>query len=506
MAIRSAAKRAQPRDYNQPAPARSIPTPAPSLGMNTRDSVSSLDPREARSIRNMVAEQGKCRIRKGKEEYTTIAGATSTGTMFTHEGVDANAMLVAAGGEIYDITTDTPSALTSASYNSDNWCIAQFNDTSIAVNGVDTPWSFNGTAVGATGFTGVGLTIENLRTVQVVRGSRLWFTEVESADVWYGAPNAISGTLTKFQLSQETTGGYCVGVYGYRNSTVFVMSTGQIVAYQGDVEDTAAFTQSGDYRAPKPVGYDPGKDVSGDLVLMTVSGAQPYEYIASGVAFDTQALREWGKIAPSWATDFVTYGFMTQWNAIFAQGLVIFNLPTSETESKQWVFNTRTRAWSFFDNLNGFSFTELDGVLYFGDRGTNQIWRYTGGQDDGTAIVSTIRGGFTYPLGAQVNGFFTLGRADVTGSGTVTVQLQVDVDFQELGITATEIDLITNGSGPWDGPWDGPWGTAGVPILKWFGISGYGRAVAPVVQFNSNTEDLEYLATNLLVNPAGIIG
>jgi len=470
------------------------------MGMNTRDSVSSLDPREARSIRNMIAEQGKLRIRKGREEYATISGASSIGTMFVHEAVDDNVMLAASDGEIYDVSTSTPSALTSNSYNSDSWVLAQFNDTTVAVNGQDTPFAFDGSSVGASGLSGSGLTIANLRTVHVV-GIRMWFTEVDSADVWYLGVNAVTGALTKFQLSQETTGGYCVGVYGYRNNTSFVMSTGQIVTYQGDVEDTAGFAQSGDYRAPRPVGYDPGVDVSGDLVLMTVSGALPSEYIASGVAFDTQALQQWGKIAPSWANDFVSYGAMTPWNAVFSRGLVIFNIPTADGTSKQWVFNTRTRGWSFFDNLEGFQFVEYDGDIYFGDRGSNQIWKYTGGLDDDAAVVATIRGGFIYPFQAQVNGQYTLGRANVTGSGTVTVQLQVDVEFQESGITAPEIDLVTSGSGPWDEPWDGPWGTSGAPILKWFGIIGFGRAVAPVVQFNSQTSDLEFYATDLLAAP-----
>jgi hypothetical protein len=470
------------------------------MGMNTRDSVSALDPREARSIRNMVPEQGKCRIRKAREEYSTVGSVSSIGAMFVHEAVDDNVMLAAAGGEIYDVSTATESALTTASYTSDDWVMAQFNDTTVAVNGSDTPWAFDGSSIGASGLSGSGLTIADLRTVHVV-GVRMWFTEVDSADVWYLDVNAVTGTLTKFQLSQETTGGYCVGVYGYRNNTVFVMSTGQIVTYQGDVEDVSGFAQSGDYRAPKPVGYHPGVDVSGDLVLMTVGGALPFEYIASGVAFDTQALQQWGKIAPSWANDFVSYGDMTPWNALFSGGLIFFNIPTADETSKQWIFNTRTRAWSFFDNLNGFNFVEYDGSIYFGDRDSNQIWKYTGGLDGDASVTATIRGGFIYPFGAQVNGQYTLGRANVTGSGTVTVQLQVDVEFQESGITAPEIDLVSSGSGPWDEPWDGPWGTSGSSVLKWFGVVGFGRAVAPVVQFNSQTEDLEFYATDLLAAP-----
>ena len=224
-------QRAAPRDYGPGPEGRSIPVLAPSLGMNTRDGVASLNPLEARSIRNMIAENGRLQIRLGKTEHQTITGADSIGSMFTHEGVSADVLLAAADGEIWDVT-GTPSALTSNTYSLNTWSIEQFNDTTIGVNGTDTPWAFDGSAVGATGLSGSGLTIANLRTVKV--GVRLWFTEEGSADVWYLAVNAVTGVLTKFQLSQETKGGYCVGVYEFGPYTVFVMSTGEIVTYQGD--------------------------------------------------------------------------------------------------------------------------------------------------------------------------------------------------------------------------------------------------------------------------------
>lgn len=495
-------QRANPRQYEQVPEGEGFPVPAPSKGMNTRDGVQSLDPLEARSIRNMVAENGRLEIRKGKTEHQEISGATAVGSMFTHEGVASDVLLAAANGEIWDVT-GTPSALTSATYSLNTWSIAQFNDTTIGVNGTDTPWAFDGTTVGASGLSGSGLTIANLRTVHVV-GVRLWFTEEASADVWYGAVNAVTGALTKFQLSQETKGGYCVGVYEFGAYTVFVMSSGEIVTYQGDPGADFALVKR--YAAPKPVGYDPGLDVSGDLVLMTAAGPLPFEAIAAGVAFDSTSLQSWGKIAPTWVRDFETSGAAAGWNAIFFKGLVLLNIQVDANTSKQWIFNTRTKAWSFFDGLNGFQFAEKGGVLYFGDKASGTVWAYAGGTDDSAAIVGTVRHAFTYPFARRVNGQYTLARLNVAADGIVTGQVQVDVDYSESGIGAPEFDVASSGSGPWDGPWDGPWGEQGTPRLRWNSIRGFGRAVAPVVQFNSQADTLQYFATDLVAAPASTIG
>ena len=496
------AQRADPRQYTQAPEGQSIQIPAPSLGMNTRDSVSALDPREARLIRNMIAETGRLRIRKGKTSHQTVTGATSIGSMWTHEGVSDDVLLAAADGEIWDVT-GTPSALTSANYSLNTWSMAQLNDTTIGVNGTDTPWAFDGSAVGASGLSGSGLTIANLRTVRVV-GTRLWFTEEDSADVWYLAPAAITGVLTKFNLSEQTKGGYCVGIYAFGPYTVFVMSTGEIVAYQGD--PGSDFSKVKDYKAPKPIGYDPGLDVAGDLILMTTSGPLPFEAIAAGLAFDTTALQSWGKIAPSWVADFEASGSQAGWNAVFFQGLVILNVQVDATTSKQWVFNTRGKAWSYFDGLDGYAFAELGGVLYFGDKASNTVWAYAGGTDDSEAIIATVRGGFSSPFQAQVNGQYTLARMNVAATGAVNGQIQVDVDYQEAGIEAPEVPLSSSGSGPWDEPWDGPWGTNGAPILRWSSVKGFGWAVAVVLQFHSRADDLQYFACDLVVAPAGIIG
>lgn len=501
---RGAAPLTKRRTTGAPPVGESFPVPAPSMGMNTRDGIASLNALEARQIENMIVESGRLVCRPGKDQHQTITGAPSIGSAFTHERADGSqVLLVAADGEIWD-ATGTPDQLSAGNYTLDSWSFVQMNDTTLACNGTDTPWAYDGTTLSATGWSGSGLTIANLRSLHKV-GVRVWATEEGSADVWYLPVEAITGTWTKFNLSLITKGGYCVGIYPFRTSTVFVMSTGDILAYQGDPSTT--FALAGEYTAPKPVGHDPGLVVGSDCIIMTQGGPLPFEAIASGMAFDTGALQAWGKIAPSWVEDFRMFGGNEGWNAVYFKGLILFNIPTDETESKQWVFNQRTKAWSYWTNLNGRQFTELNGVLHFGDMGSNKIFANRTGTDEGEPIIAPVRQAFFLPWGGKKNGEFTLARLNLRATGAITARCQIDVDYEANGISAPEVPLSSSGSGPWDEPWDSPWGTDGAAQKRWSGIRGFGRAVAPVVEFHSSADVLEWSTTDVIgvVAAAGLI-
>ena len=108
--------------------------------MNTRDSVSALQPLEARLIRNMIAETGRLRIRKGKTSHQTVTGASSIGSMWTHEGVISDVLLAAANGKIFNVT-GAPSELATG-YSLNTWSTVQFNDTSTDSNGTVVAWAW----------------------------------------------------------------------------------------------------------------------------------------------------------------------------------------------------------------------------------------------------------------------------------------------------------------------------------------------------------------------------
>lgn len=492
---------------------RSFSVPAPFQGLNTRESYTSLQPTEARLLENWLPDEGSVKVRPGHVQHQSITGATSVPTLMKYKGVSSTQIIAAADGELHDIT-GTPSVLTTASYTVDRWSHDNFNGWLFGVNGTDTPWRYDGSAVAATGFSGSGLTIANLETVKQVR-NRLWFSEENSADVWYGGIGAVTGTLTKFQLSQIASGGACwaIGSWsrdagdGSDDFTVFIMNTGQIIVYQGD--PATNFALVGKYDAPAPAVKGGTVKVGGELIVLSVSGPIPVSAAVAGNAFSFDALQVWGKIAPSWKTDYNHYGANAGWNAYFYDGLVYFNIATGLSTTKQYVLNTRVSAWTVYTKLPAAQFADNAGSLYFSGYADNKIWRHATGTDNAAQIVTLARQGASYPMGTSSASHYTSFMPLIDGDGPTQMQFSLDIDFRESALGATICDLTLEGTGSdWDEDlWDVcDWGTSGSSKRRWYSSKGFGRAVAPVVRTLSTADSVSWFASQLIAKPGGAIG
>lgn len=486
-----------------------FPVPAPYKGLNTRDGVSVLKREEARELENWLPDIGKCTVRPGKAQHQEIDGASEATSLMVWKGATGTELIAGAAGELYSVS-GTPSALTTNSYTENRWDSETFNGFLFGVNAIDMPWRYNGSSVSATGFTGVS-PLSNLQTVTVYR-DRLWFTIVNSADVYYGNVASVTGALTSFPLSQIAAGGKCVGIGTWSKDAgdgpddfiVFVMDTGEIIAYRGDPEDD--FRIIGSFMAPAPVGVAPTVKVGGELITMTESGPIPMSAISRGKAFDPLELEHWGKIAPSWAQDFALYGSNAGWSAHYSRGIVFFNLLTGTNSSKQYVLNTRVPAWGVYTKLPVSMFADFQGTLYFGSIDDGWVYSHSTGSDDGDDIITLARQGFVYPLGGGQAGKFPAVRPNINVDGIVTGQFQLDTDFEEKPIGAHTATISSFGGGAeWDeGEWDvAEWATTPNTRHKWRGTRGYGRAVAPVSRTFSNSDTVEWFATDIWAEPGG---
>lgn len=478
---------------------------APFRGLNTREAYNALRPDEARVLENWLPDGGVCKVRDGYTEHQDITAASSIGSLMTYHGASQTNLIAGANGEIYDVSA-LPSALTSNSYTSDRWSFENFNGFLFGVNGQDTPWRYDGSSVGATGFTGVS-PLSNLQTVTLVR-DRLWFTKVNSADVEYAPIASVTGALTTFQLSQIAAGGKCVDINSWsRDSgdgpddyTVFIMDTGEIIVYAGD--PSTNFRIIGKYMAPAPISTDCTVKVGGELIVMTKSGPVPMSAVMAGKAFDPTSLGFWGKIAPSWREDFTRYGTQPGWNAIFNEGLVYFVIRTGTSSSKIYVLNTRVSAWTIYTGLPVTQYAEREGSLYFGQTDDGRVHLVTGGTDDGMQIVTLARQGFSYVGGGQRDNSFHSMHPNIDLDGIGSAQFQVDVDFFAKGITAPQVTLDAQSSGAsWGDPWGSAWGGDPKTIRRWRTVRGYGRAVAPVVRTFSSADNVEWFSTRLMYTP-----
>ena len=483
-----------------------FPVPAPHRGLNTRENFTVLQPTEARVLENWLPDEGSCNVRPGYQQHQTIAGATSVPTLVVYQGASSQQLIAAGDGEIYDVT-GTPSALSAASYASDLWKTENFNGYLFGVNGQDTPWRHNGGgSVVATGFTGPTLT--SLSTVKLIR-ERLWFTENNSADVYYGGLGSVTGALTTFQLSQIAAGGKCIALGSWSRDagdgsddfTVFIMDTGQVIVYQGD--PATSFALVGKYNAPPLVEADATVQIGGERVLMTKSGPVPMTAVVAGVAFSPVALQDWGKIAPSWATDYQRYKANLGFNARFIGGLAYFVFPTGTSTTKIYVYNTRIPAWTVYVGMPVSMFAELSGVTYFGSYSDSYVYSHATGSDNGSDITTLSRQGAIYPTNSrssmQVNSF----RPNIDANGPTNFNFGMDIDFQD-GSLGTLHSVASDATGmDWGDDWGSDWASPAVSRRKWYSARGYGRAVAPALRTTSTASNVKWWSSDIMGNAGG---
>jgi len=487
--------------------------PAPYGGLNLRDDITALEPNQARVLENWITRAGTLGIRDGYDEHATGAGSGDVETLAAFEGLTANKLIATGAGKIWDVTSAGAATQLATGFSEDRWQTALYNNRLIMVNGTDAPQDFNGTAINPTSWSGSGLTITNLVNVGAVF-ARLWFCENAKADVWYGPIGGITGALTKFELSQIATGGTCMAAgswsrddgAGADDATVFVMSTGEIIVYQGDPATT--FSLVGKYwTGAPPVGRRCLVKVGGELVVITRLGLLPVSAAIGGVALDLARIDPWGKIAPGIVSDVSQYGSLPGWQAVLHEGVVHVQVPTVQSlVTKHRVLNTRTGAWSTFTGWPAASMASFGSTLYLGGfDGT--IYSTGASTDNGSPITTRASCAFQFPSGPSATNLFTALRPKIEASTTVTGRLGVDTDFFVAPAVGDSVTIAQSGGlTPWGSPWGSPWGASSSADPTWFSVDGEGRSVSVRIQLEAVTNAVEWYATDLLYKPGGIKG
>ena len=457
-----------------------------------------MQPNEARELENWFPDIGVCVVRPGYEAFCDTGTAAPVKTLVRWQSGATKKMLAASGGKIFEVLSGTASQLASG-YTNDRWSTEYFNGYVFAVNGVDTPWKYHGSTVDATGFSGPALT--SLRTVKVVR-NRLWFTASNSADVYYGGLYYITGSLNVFALSQIADGGTCMGVFAWRDNTVFCMSTGQVLVYQGDPSigvGTDGFTLVAKYYAPALIESDAAVKMGSELILMTNSGVIGMDVVAAGLGFELDALGNWSKISPSWQADYKTYGANSGWFGKFLNGVVYFAVANGTAAPKMYIFNTRVQAWTTFAGLPAASMENIDTTVYLGSPSDGTVVHHVGGMDGASQIRATSRQAFSYLQSPSNTKVITMQRPNIFTSGVASGIFTLDTDFVDDDITGETYDLGTSGgSTPWDSPWDSPWSDSISSSPRWIGASANGRAIAPANVVYSTSNDVKWYSTDVL--------
>lgn len=473
--------------------------------MNTRDGLADLPANEARVLENWTPTGSAVTPRGGLNEVSDSGVALSIETLAAYEGPAGTALIGIVDGDVYDLSAAAGSLIDAAGYTDSRFQTEMYNGWLFGVNGVDTPWRFDGSAIAATGFSGSGLTIADLVNVRKVR-NRLWFCQKNSADVWYGPLGGVTGTLTKFQLSQIAGGGYCMAIgahsvdggAGPDDYTVFVMSTGEVIVYTGDPSST--FSKVGNYTMPPPVSRQCLVNIGGPLAVVTTMGLVPLQAGMQGVAFDTLAIGPFGKVAPSIQSDAQSYGSLDGWAVNFAGGYVVINVPVFDGGlSRQWVYNTLTGAWCRWSRIDAASMTVYLGRFHFGAWQTGKVYDLSGVDDDGVNIPLTARqAAYREPSGKKLIAKAVRFDFDITGE--VDGRFGLDVDFVQRPITIPSMVLAQAfATTPWGSDWGSDWSTADQYKGQWFSTYAEGRAIGLALEATGNAAELLWHGSHLLI-------
>lgn len=464
---------------------QTISIPFGTGGLNTKDPLPAMPPQDAIILENLIVENEKVVSRNGYENAVdTFEFDDPVESIFEFANAsNANQIISCAGSKIYSGLT--PPTEIGTGFMNARWQGLMMNNYLLLFNGEDTPQKYDGTTLTVNTLTGSGLTSSNLVGATNFK-NRLIAWENNKCGFWYGSGDAISGTLTYFDLSYITKkGGYVVacaawsydssGGTGLQARLVIFMSSGEAIVYEGtNPGDADTWSIVGKFRVSPPISQRAFLEYSGDILLINKYDLVTFsEVFASGENPNTQS-----KLVGAIKAAVNSYGSNFGWQMINypAQGLIIINVPKSSTTFFQYVINTRSGGCSQFTSINSHCFGVFNNQLYFG--GATKIYEgLVGESDDGNYINIDIQTAYSN-LGVNQEKIMNYIRPTMAVDGVPSFNYSMNYDFRTSDLATSELTSI--GGNLWDTfYWDEVYWSAESEIKSvQYGVSGEGTFVS----------------------------
>jgi hypothetical protein len=159
--------------------------PAPVGGWNASSALDKMPATDAVKLVNWIPRAGYVQTRGGYSLHADELGG-SVETLDTYRGTAGEVFIAGANGNLWDITSGTPSSLDSG-FTSDYWITTHHSNKLILTNGADAPQVYDGSSLAAADFTGsTGLTAANLWGCNTFKG-RVFYWEENAQSFWYAA-------------------------------------------------------------------------------------------------------------------------------------------------------------------------------------------------------------------------------------------------------------------------------------------------------------------------------
>ena len=470
---------------------------APVGGWRTDVTLAEMPPTAAATLVNFFPETGFVRARNGSQPWL-VGVEGSVQTLMPYSGV-VQKLFAAAGTHIYDATF--AGAVGASVYTIAQSYISFANFTNagghwlVCVNGVDTPFLYNGSTWATTSITGPTdptklFVITNYR-------ERLWFLEKGTTNLWFLPTDAITGAAQAVNLGDVMRfGGLPVAINtwtmqvatGVQQMLCILSSEGELVIYQGsDPTTTTNWGLLGTFKLGYPLGLDRSMyPIGADLAIMTVDGIVP---ASQAITLDPSATDQSSMtkaIAPTWLQTVESVGRTTAgWQFITYPGrrMAIVNVPDPALGVYQYVMNAEALTWTLFSGMPATSWAVSQGNLFFGTAASG-VWQGDVGSSDNTAPIDCLSVGAWQRMGdglAPKN--TTLIGVDCIIDSNVGLYAGASFDYATKIPSALGVSNLSVSAANWDiGLWD---------IAQWSGVSparliadagGSGVVFAPTVR------------------------
>jgi hypothetical protein len=478
--------------------------PAPIGGWNVRDSIANMDTLDAVQLTNLFPTVNNVVLRGGYTKYSTgIAGQVQTLMSYSSGATDK--LFAIAGTSIFDCTAGgAVGAAVKTGLSNAKWEYVNVTTPAggyiYAVNGVDAPLLYNGSAWTNPTITGVtGTTLSNITTFK----NQVWFTQNASLKAWYLPTLSIAGAANAIDMSSVAQlGGYLVSVgtwtldagYGVDDNLVFITSNGEVIVWSGtDPSDSTKWALVGVWRLGKPVGKRCLMKYGGDILILTYNGLYPLAASLQSSRLDPRiALSD--KIQGAFTAATQQYGSNFGWDISFdpQHNALTVNIPVQEGQQQQYVMNNITKAWCNFVGQAANCWTIYNNEPYWGGNGfVAHAWDDSYADDDSDINGYALQA-FNYFDARGVKKYFTRARPSIFTNGSPSIFLGLNMDF-DLADTTAALSFSPQINAKWDtAQWDVDyWATDNVITNNWQGVTGIGYCAG--TQFKSASQGITIL-------------
>jgi hypothetical protein len=466
--------------------------PAPIGGWNRKDALAEMDVNDAVVMDNFISTGGFVKLRNGyRNVIEASAEYTEITSLFTYASGGKNQLLFIAhkaGEQFADVClvddskpvwtyTKVSPANDDARIIGTKWKELQFQNMLFLVSdGTDAPIYYDGSnyyKVNLTHDTADEIDLKNLTDIASY-SKRLFFIEKGTLALWYTSMmGVISGKIEPNDLSNfSEKGGELVELEEWTRSgaddlssmLVAVSSQGEVFMFQGtDPSSLDGWKLAGTYQLPAPVGYHCAAKMMGELVFATKGGYYTSSNLSSvkettkDMAISDKIRGAIDELKPYYANDGWQITFLPSYNYL------LINVPISENQANQYIYNLENKTWCRFTGIDAYSFTTFKDKVYFGGKAAGAVYEmFTAGTDNGLYINGAIQQAFsTFDIPQKKLVKVVSMNVGSPYKISMRVRLSCDFNLQPPCVVWTEGEETTSRFGTWNvSEWDTvEWGT-----------------------------------------------